>query len=112
MGSYRYLINACQNMQRGGGYYYVYDRKMMAECGLPRTEMNLSDTVPLRWYYEGSVHGPDAFLCADRARRWLELCTARWGRNPNVDAEHPQDVNWERVADHLREAARVQTYGV
>lgn len=110
MNAYRYLVNACQDMQRGGGYYYIYDRKLMGECSLPRTERNLSDTVPLRWYYSGSVHGPDAFMCADRARRWLELCTARWGRNPNVDAQHPQDVDWQAVESHLREAARINTY--
>ena len=111
MGMYRYSVTICHR-PTGGGYATIWDRKLGGECSLPRTEMNLSDTVPLRWYYEGTVHSPESLLCADRARRWLELCTARWGRNPNVDAEHPQDVNWERVADHLREAARVQTYGV
>lgn len=110
MTSYRYLLNACQNMSRGGGYYYIYDRKLMAECGLPRTEGNLSDTVPLRWHFSGTVHGPEAFMCADRARRWLELCTARWGRNPGVDGPHPQDVDWQLAADHLREAARANSY--
>jgi hypothetical protein len=105
---YRYLLNVCQDMQRGGGYYYIYDRKLMGECGLPISEHNLSATKPLRWHYSGSVHGPEAFMCADRARRFLELCTARWGRNPNVDAPHPQDVDWERVADDLSRAARAQ----
>lgn len=110
MSSYRYVVNARKSATGDGGYYYIYDRKLMSECGLPVNERNLSATVPLRWHYQGTIHGPEAFLCGDRAHRWLERCVAWWGRNPNVNAEHPQDVDWQKVSAHLQEAARVNTY--
>lgn len=110
MSQYRYLVNACQDMARGGGYYYIYDRKLMGECGLPVRESNLSLTAPLRWYYSGTIAGPEATTCQQRAQEWLWRCIEKWGDRPQVDAPHPRDVNWAAVNVHLVEAARLASY--
>lgn len=108
--SYRYVVNARQDVTRGSGYYYIYDRKLMDECGLPLNERNLSLTAPLRWYYKGTPHSPEAVTCRQRAQEWLWRCVEKWGDRPHVDQPHPHDVNWAAVGVHLMEAARANTY--
>lgn len=106
---YRYCVTTVQHPE-GGGYCHIYDRRLAAECSLPLSEANMSAVRPLRWYYEGDVHGPDAFLAWNAAHRWMNRCKAAWGFNPRHDGPHPQDVDWQLVADHLREAARANCY--
>lgn len=102
----RYTVNAIPGPDEG--YWFIYDRELFAECGLPVNEHNPSATVPLRWKYRGDIHGEDAHLSWDAAHRWLANCVAQWGAVPRIGREHPADVDWQAVQDALSAAARGQ----
>lgn len=106
----RYVVSTHQDHEAESGYVCIYDRQLLAECGLPKTERNLSDTVPLRWHFQGSIHNPESFLALDRAKRWLQRCEAWWGRMPAVGTSHPQEVDWEKVQAHLSRASRAMEH--
>lgn len=106
----RYSVCVEQDPKNQRGHYYIYDKQLHAECSLPLSEANLSAVRPLRWTYSGDIHGPDSFMAWDAACRYLSRCIEKWGYAPKVAGPHPQDVNWQKVAKHLQEAARANTY--
>lgn len=104
----RYTVNATEN--RDGGYWYIYDRVLWGECGLPVSEDNISRTRPLRWSFAGDIHGDNALLAWREAHAWLFRCNTVWGGPVRVSHSHPADVDWKAVEQALSAAARGQEH--